>query len=278
MADILHISDIHFGPPFQPDRARAVRDLAGDLNPDVLVVSGDLTQRARRRQFEAARDFLADFDLPTVVVPGNHDVPLYRVWERMFAPHRKYRRYIRNELDCVHRIAGMVIVALDSTRSFTFTEGRLRRRQLAFVERALHDVPARELRVVVTHHNLAAPPDGLGGAPMPGARRALDVFRRLGVKLVLAGHRHRAFVGQVLDPAAAEGVEGGDLVLVHCGTTTSSRGRGSERSENSLNLIRTRAGELKVTHYLWDGAVGGFRPRGEHRFRQRAPVAGTPGA
>lgn len=271
MADILHISDLHFGPPFLRDRAEAVAELARQEPPDVVVVSGDLTQRARQEQFEDAAEFLDGFRCPVVVTPGNHDVPLYRIWERFLAPYRHYRSYVRDELNSVTRHAGMTIVALNSSRSFTFTNGRLEKEQLAFAAEAFAASPPTHLRVVVTHHHLAPPPDFALDRVMPKARRALRSFREQGVDLILAGHMHRAYIGDSLDFFPGEDREEG-IVVVQCGTTTSARGRGRERFNNSLNYLRCEDGELKVTHYLWRGRKRGFWPHSRHRFGLRPDI------
>lgn len=265
MADLLHISDLHFGPPFLPDRAEAVLRLARRLAPEAVVVTGDFTQRARRKQYAQAREFLARFRAPLAVVPGNHDVPLYRVAERFLAAHRNYKEYIRRELDTVLRVDGCTIVALNSTRRLTLTGGRLREWQLAFAARAFAEAPTRDLRVVATHHHLTAPPDGAGGKWMSGAERALAGLAEAGAEIVLTGHAHRAWVTPVEAGGAGE-----RLAVVQCGTTTSSRGRGRERGANSLNVIGTRDDEIVVTHFLWRDEESDFRPAGEHRLA-RAP-------
>lgn len=271
MAEILHISDLHFGPPFLRDRAEAVLDLARREPPDLVVVSGDLTQRARREQFEEAAAFLERFERPVVVTPGNHDVPLYRVWERFLAPYRHYRECIDSELNTVTRMAGMTVVALNSSRSFTFRNGRLEREQLAFAAEAFAASPDDDLRVVVTHHHLAPPPDFSRDRVMPKARRALRSFREQGVDLVLAGHMHRAYVGDSLDFFPGEEREEG-IVVVQCGTTTSARGRGRERFNNSLNYLRAEDDRLRVAHYLWRGPHHGFWPHSRHRFGLRPDI------
>ena len=265
MADILHISDLHFGPPFLPERAEAVQRLAAEAPPDVVVVSGDLTQRARRRQFEAAADYLHRFDAPVVVVPGNHDVPLYRIWERFLSPYAHYRDLISRRLDTVTRLEGTTIVGLNSSRSFTFKNGRLEKEQLEFAAAAFEETPEDHLRVVVTHHHLAPPPDFSSNRVMPRAKRALEVFRGQGVDLILAGHMHRAYIGDSLDFFPGEEREEG-IVIVQCGTTTSARGRGRERFKNSLNYIRAADGRVEITHYLWRDAEEGFWPHSRHRF------------
>lgn len=267
MPELLHISDLHFGPPFRPDRAEAVVELAGRLQPDAVVVSGDLTQRARPEQFEAARDYLSRFAAPVALTPGNHDVPLYRAWERVFHPHRNYRRYIREELDTSLRIEGVTIVSLNSSRRLPLSNGRLSRWQLELAAEAFDAAPDGDARILVTHHHLAPPPDFEGGNVMPRARRAIEAFTEMGVDVILAGHMHRAYIGDSLDFFPGGDREKG-IVIVQCGTTTSARGRGRERLANSLNLLRVGGAEILVTHYLWRESRG-FHPHSEHRFGAR---------
>lgn len=265
MADILHVSDLHFGSPFLPDRAEAVHRLAAAHPPDAVVVSGDLTQRAKDREFAAAADYLERFRVPVVVVPGNHDVPLYRVWERFLTPYANYREHIAGELDTVTRLEDATIVALNSSRRFTIDNGRLERAQLEFAAAAFDETPEDHLRIVVTHHHLAPPPDFSRDRVMPRAKRALEVFRDRGVHLALAGHMHRAYIGDSLDFFPGEERKEG-IVIAQCGTTTSSRGRGRERLNNSLNYIRARSDRLRITHYLWRDSREEFWPHSRHRF------------
>lgn len=281
MPEILHVSDLHFGPPFLPDRAAAVRDLAEIRNPDTVVVSGDFTQRAKKSQFSAARDYLDSFDVPVVVTPGNHDVPLYRLFERLLTPHRNYRQYISDELNHVYRRDGMTVVSLNSSRRLALKNGKLRERQLDFAAEAFAESPDEDLRVVVTHHHLAPPPDFSRDGVMPGAREALRAFGRFGVHLILAGHLHRSFIGNSLDffPQARREEA---IVIVQCGTTTSARGRGRERLANSLNYIEANRDEVFITHYLWRDPERGFWPHSKHRFGIRPGIwlersGGSPG-
>jgi len=269
MPSILHISDIHFGPPFLPDRAEAVRRLAASMRPDILVASGDFTQRAKRHQYEAAAEYLASFDVPVVVTPGNHDIPMYRSWERILWPYGLYRRYIRPDLDEVYRFDGLTLVALNSTRPSRPTTGRLKPAQLAFARRAFAEAPRTDVRAVVTHHHLAPPPDFDRSRVMRGARAALESFTETGVDLVLAGHLHRAYIGDSLDFFPGERRDSG-IVIVQCGTTTTSRGRGRERLKNSLNWIEAGREQILVRHYLWADAERRFRPHSEHRFGSRS--------
>lgn len=265
MPTLLHVSDLHFGKPFLPDVAEAVIEHSHAVAPDVVVVSGDLTQRAREGQFRQAAEYLQRFETPVVVTPGNHDVPFYRIWERFLAPYRYYQRYISSDLNTVTELGGLVIVALNSSRRFTLTNGRIRRSQLEFATRALQDAGDSLIRVVVTHHHLAPPPGFEGSNVMPFARRALRRFTELDVDLILAGHMHRAYIGTSLDFFPGE-LERRGIVIVQCGTTTSRRGRGGERMRNTLNVIRFEGGSIRVAHHAWIADIRKFMPISEHRF------------
>lgn len=267
MLTLLHVSDLHFGPPFVPEVGESLQRAAAELELDVIVASGDFTQRAKAEQFAAARAFLDRLpDVPKVVIPGNHDVPLWRVFERVFDPYRHYRQHISTELDSVLRLPRAVIVSLNSTAPLRHTvNGRIHRSQLEFCARAFADVPPGIARIVVAHHHFAPAPDYEGGQVMPGAKRAMALFQRLNVDMVLGGHLHRAYIGNSLDVYPGVAREQG-IIIVQSGTTTSRRGRAREREKNSFNLIRVGEDKVRVTHYMYFTELGGFAPISRHIF------------
>lgn len=267
MITLLHISDLHFGPHYLPQVGEALLRAAPALQPDLIVASGDFTQRAKPDQFAEARAFLDRLPaVPCAVVPGNHDVPLYRIHERLFSPLALYRRHIAAELNSVLRHEKAVVAALDSTSPhLRVTGGRLRRWQLEFCQQAFHGAPPGALRVVVAHHPLAPPPDYEHHQSLWGARRALDCFGDLGVDLVLGGHLHRAFIANSLDVNPGHHRRHG-IVIAQCGTTTSRRGRAREREKNSFNLILAAAETIRVTHYMYFAEEAGFAPISQHVF------------
>jgi len=271
MLTILHISDLHFGPPFAPPVGRALLRIAPQLEPDVIVASGDFTQRAKAPQFAEARAFLDCLPkVPLVTVPGNHDVPLYRVFERIFAPYANYRRYISNELDCVLRLGGAVIVSLNTTSPLgSITNGRIARWQLDFCERAFRDALPECARIVVAHHHFAPAPDYDNEHDvMRRGRQALDRFNAMKVDLILGGHLHRAYIGNSLDVYPSKDRASG-ITIVQSGTTTSSRGRAREREKNSFNLIRIDQDVLRIDHYMYFHELDGFAPLSRHVFPRR---------
>ena len=173
---IIQISDLHFGPPFLPIIGEALLERAAHLLPDVIIVSGDLTQRAKEDQFAAAAKYLERLPaVPQLVIPGNHDVPLYRVAERLLNPHGLYRKYISKELNPVLRVDGAVIVGLDTSSPYlNITNGRIHRWQLDHCSRILDDAPPEAARIIVAHHHFAPAPDYLHDWTMPKARRAIS--------------------------------------------------------------------------------------------------------
>jgi 3',5'-cyclic AMP phosphodiesterase CpdA len=273
MITIAHMSDLHFGPPYIPAVGEALLEATTVIGPDIIVASGDFTQRAKERQFQQAAAFLGRLPESTLVtVPGNHDVPLYRVAARIFSPYRMYRKYIAEELDQVVRTDDAVIVALNSTSPLRhITNGRIDSSQLEFCERAFEGAPENQVRIVVAHHHFAPAPDYEGGEVMPNSKRAIDVFTQLKVDLILGGHLHRAYIGNSLDLYPGLDRDHG-IIIVQSGTSTSRRGRVREREKNSFNVIRVTNEVIRITHYMYFDDSGGFASVSRHIF-PRNPVA-----
>ena len=262
MLTVLHGSDVHFGKPHRPSVAIGFLEMARRVAPDVVVLAGDLTQRAKVREYEQARSFLGELeDVPVVVTPGNHDVPLYRIHERLFAPFRNYRAFISRELDTVTRVGGAVFVALNSADPHRgLVNGRIEERQLRFLARIFQETSDADVRIVVTHHALAPPPDGGSDAVVPRNGFLLDRFRELGVDLILSGHLHRGFVTSSSEVRPDHRVRG-NIVIVHSGTTASSRGRAAEKGENSVNVLKIGAHSIEVIPYWFQKDGSGFVAR-----------------
>ena len=267
---LLQISDLHFGPPFIEKIGAAALRVASQLKPDAVIVNGDLTQRAKREQFEAAKQYISRLpDVPTLVIPGNHDVPLYRVFERMVDPHGLYREIISPELNPVLRIDGAVIVGLDSTAPRSaISNGRIFRSQLDACEKVFGEAPEDAIRIVVAHHHFAPAPDYLNDHIMPKAKRAMERFTDLNVEMILGGHLHRAYVGNSLDFYPGKHRDHG-IIIVQCGTTTSQRGRGREREKNTLNLVEINHDSITVVHYMYFHESDAFEVVSRHTFFRR---------
>jgi 3',5'-cyclic AMP phosphodiesterase CpdA len=264
---ILHLSDLHFGPPFVPQVGEAVLRIAPELNVDAIVVSGDFTQRATVDQYQAAAAFLDRLpDVPRLYVPGNHDVPLYQIRERLTDPHGLYQKYITPELNPVLSLEHAIIVGIDSTAPRTaIANGRIHPWQLATAERVFATAPSGAVRIVVAHHHFAPAPDYLHDRTMPQAKRAIMRFVEDDVDMILGGHLHRAYIGNTLDVFPGRHRER-SIVIVQSGTSTSRRGRGREREKNSFNVIDIDSATMQITHYLYFDADAGFVSSSRHLF------------
>ena len=270
MLTILHASDLQCGRPFLPHAAEALVRFATELHPDVTVVAGDLTQRAKAREFRTAKALLERLPAPVLVTPGNHDVPLYRLWERALAPYRNWHRFVSSELNTVARASGATFVALNSSAPHrAIVNGRVDAAQLDFARAAFESAPASDTRVLVVHHHFVPGEDPSAGPPMPGANRLAEAFELMDVDLVLGGHVHHTHVQT--SRALLPGREGPGVPLVACGTTTSRRGRGSQRGMNSLNVVRVAASEVEITPHLLGSGARDFAPQAPIRIpRHRA--------
>lgn len=273
MLTIVHGSDLHFGRFHDSRVAEAFLASAETLAPNMIVLSGDFTQRAKVREYEEAQRYLRRLPaVPQILTPGNHDVPLYRIFERIFSPYANYRQYLHGDLDVVTRIPGATVVSLSSAAPLrAIVNGRITDQQLGFAREGFREAPAEDLKVVVAHHHLAPAPDYEGDHPLPRAQSILAAFHSMGVQLVLGGHLHRSYIGNSLDVAPGLGAKRG-IVIVQCGTTTSKRGRAREKAKNSFNTIRLFEGRLEVTHHLYFGEQQTFLPISVHTF----PVFSNP--
>lgn len=268
---IVHASDLHFGKPHLVSVREALERLVTETAPSAVVVSGDLTQRAKAAEFQEARTFLDTLKpIPVVATLGNHDVPLYRVWERLVRPYHHYRRYIDEALDTVADIDGARFVALNTAAPRTqIVNGRLTPAQLAFAGRSFEAAPTHATKILVIHHHVMSPGDREPDVPLPNSGRIIRSFHEWGIDLVLSGHLHRSFI-----KTAAEGLPGGavqrSIPIVHTGTSTSGRGRGREKGRNSVNLIRVEQMGIEVTVYLYSENAGRFLPDESHRYPRAA--------
>jgi 3',5'-cyclic AMP phosphodiesterase CpdA len=240
MRRIAHLSDLHFGTVDQSMAEALLVDL-GEQRPQLVVVSGDLTQRARRSQFRMARAWLQRVPAPLLVVPGNHDVPLYDVTRRFLRPLERYRRYISRDLMPFHDDGELAVLGINTARSFTWKSGRISHQQMAGIRRRLGALPADRFKVVVTHHEFVPPAGARFTGVVGRAARALEVLEDCQVDLLLAGHLHQ---GYTADISAHYPARKRSIVVAQASTALSSRLRGEP---NSYNLIETSDDGFSIT-------------------------------
>jgi 3',5'-cyclic AMP phosphodiesterase CpdA len=267
MARLIHLSDLHFGA-HDPRLVEAVEERVDEAKPDLVVVSGDFTQRARTEQFEEACQFLTrlrDRGHELLGVPGNHDVPLYDVLRRFLSPLTRYKRYIDETLCPFHQVKGAAVLGINTARSLTFKDGRINREQMEFIRSTfarVGDVP----RILVTHHPMFALPVSDGpelGKAIGRQEDALDAVGEAGVDILLAGHNHRASTHSARDLAT----RAGPALVIQAGTATSTRLRDEEQSFNQIDIEGL---DVVLTVQTWGGSgfvagdAQGFRREGDH--------------
>ncbi len=259
MRVVVHLSDIHFGR-VDLTTIGPLTEAIFRVSPDLVAVSGDLTQRARRREFAAARAFLDSLTFPQLVVPGNHDVPLYNVLTRFVTPLARYRDAITDNLAPVHRDEEMIVVGVNTARSWTWGEGRINARQVDAVVAHLSGVPRDVIRIVVTHHPFDLP-EGVKEARLLGrAEMAMKKLSAAGADLFLAGHLHISHIGH-----AGERYDiGNHTALVVQAGTLSVRSRGEEPS---FNVLRIERPWISVERLVWNPAGANYEEAGEARYR-----------
>jgi 3',5'-cyclic AMP phosphodiesterase CpdA len=259
MKTLVHLSDLHFGR-IDPAIVDPLRRAVQELKPDLVAISGDFTQRARRSQFAAARDFVESLDLQTLVVPGNHDVPLFDVAERFAAPLSRYREYISTNLEPVYADDEMIVVGINTARSLTWGEGRINEQQVDRAIQRFSDAPRSLLRIIVTHHPFDLPPGVhekrlLGQSGMAMARLA-----EANADLFLSGHLH---ISHISHAAERYKLSGHSALIVQAGTV-STRSRGEQPSFNVLKLQRP---DIEVTRHQWDDDARDFVAAIAGRYR-----------
>jgi 3',5'-cyclic AMP phosphodiesterase CpdA len=244
MRVIVHLSDIHFGridPATVPPLAAAIQR----ISPDLLAVSGDLTLRARRTEFAQAREFLDALPVRRLVVPGNHDVPLYNVFTRFAMPLARYTHAITDDLSPMYRDEEMIVVGVNTARSWTWGEGRINTGQVDGIVSHLSGAPRDLIRIVVTHHPFDLP-EGVHEKRLLGrAVMAMAKLAAAGADLFLAGHLHISHIGHT---AERYNIEGHSALIVQAGTV-STRSRGEQPS---FNVLRIERPTISVERLVWD--------------------------
>jgi len=223
----------------------------GELEPDVIAVSGDLTQRARSYQFKRARSFLDALPKPQIVVPGNHDVPLHNVFARFLQPLTKYRRYITDDLQPTYEDEEVVMVGVNTARSLVVKGGRINETQVSRLRDKFCSLGSGIVKVLVTHHPFDLP-EGHDERDLVGrARMAMTGLAECGADLFLAGHLHISHTGHT----KRYNIRGHSALVVQAGTATSTRERGEA---NSFNLVRASFPAITVERLTWNPATTSF--------------------
>ncbi len=259
MARLIHISDLHFGRT----RPELLRPLIAQLNaigPDLVVISGDLTQRARSSQYRAARAFIDRLDAPVLVVPGNHDVPLDDVFTRMLFPYRRYRKWIDRDLEPHFENDEITVTGINTVNPYAWQRGRVGSRAVRRVCQTFRGEGDR-VRIVVAHHPFEHQPTD-DKVLMKGAAKAIDALADCGADIILSGHLHSWRAEPFAERVGRRGA-----LQVHAGTGLSTRLRGEE---NDFNVLTVEPGEVVVDRYAAGHGAEGFEHTQRAVFRSGA--------
>jgi 3',5'-cyclic AMP phosphodiesterase CpdA len=260
MKAIAHLSDLHFGREDPEVVAGLVRELEAK-RPSLVAVSGDLTQRARAGQFRAARAFLDRMPAPILVVPGNHDIPLFNVFARWLSPLGGYRDHINADPEPFFHDEALAVMGVNTARPGKWSDGRLSARQIERIRERFGPIPERVFKVIVTHHPFIPAPGDRVRALVERGFQALQAAERCGVDLLLAGHLHIGFTGDVRPHYLSIRRS---MLVAQAGTSTSVRHRGEP---NTYNWIVVDPPQLSIEVRSWGGAA--FETRAVTRYVKR---------
>jgi 3',5'-cyclic AMP phosphodiesterase CpdA len=257
MSLIVHLSDLHFGRDVPVIMETLLENLQ-TLHPDLIVISGDLTQRATARQFLAARAFLNKLQHPYLVIPGNHDISAHHLPERFFFPWKKWRKFIDHELEPVVQGNGFIALGVNTTRRMgwylDWSRGRISPEQSSGVREKLKTAPDFLIRIIAVHHPFWLPHSHRSRNLVGGRETALNFFKTAGVDLILGGHIHLAFIHLVQG-----------MIVSHAGTAISSRQIANQ--PNSYNIIHGDCTVLHLKKMEWKGK--NFNMSNERVFRRQ---------
>ena len=239
---ILHLSDLHFGRIDQNvlTKLNSFIDQKHDLI-DLFILTGDLTQRARSHEFRAAEDFLKTLKKPLFMVPGNHDIPLYNLWYRLFSPYKKFLRFFQPYAQNFYENERVEIFGLWSTNSLTVSKGKIRRRDLEDMKTRFKEHGKGKIRIIASHHPLFSETE-------PMSTQTREEILKLRPHLILSGHEHYAQVRRFSQDSTLP-------ISISSGTSTSTRLR---NQANGFNLITIDKNELKVQLYKFDSSKDEF--------------------
>ena len=268
MRTIVHISDLHFG---RVDHKRVVPLQAkiAQIAPDLVVISGDITQRAKVTEFKEAEEFIRALGRPVLAIPGNHDIPLFNIFARAITPFKRYMRFIDDDLSPFFKDKEIAVLGINSVRRDRPTSGKINERALKRAEELFADCDPDLVKIVVAHH----PFDLIHGevklyrhihTRVGRAKIAIRRLSRLGVDMFLSGHLH---IANVSDTAANEKIAGYSGLMVHAGTAISTRSRGGIVS---FNVIRIDRPTIVVERYVGESDTPNFSLLSAHTFKHGA--------
>lgn len=257
---LIHLSDLHFGRD-RPELMRPLLAAINDLCPDIVAISGDLTQRALSSQFRAARTFIDHIKAPVLCVPGNHDLPVHRPFRRFLTPFAGYKKHIDADLSPAWMAPDLAVIGVNTMAPWRWQTGWATRSQILRAADLCRSGPAGRLNVIVAHHPFELPA-GSGKRDMINGTWGLDQLASAGADIILSGHLHR---WRIAHPTAPEAPP---VLQIHCGTGLSTRQRGEPNDFAVIDLgADNRPNALRITRWI-AGDEARFRPAERHLFHR----------
>lgn len=240
---IVQLSDLHFGKT-NDEVVTALVSLVQVLKPNLVVVSGDLTYRARGEEFAEALNFLQKLPVPQVVIPGNHDISLYNLWKRFIKPNELFRKIISDSLEPFYQDDYVSVLGLNTSFPLLGKGGMIRKKQLQIIEEKFTLLDSNILKIVLTHHPLDKIWSMKKGMPLY-SKESISIGLKNKVDIFMSGHLHKSQIS-IVKEANATGYNG---VLLKAGTATSVRYRGEV---NSFNAVFVSMESVFIQRYSWN--------------------------
>ncbi len=247
---VIHLSDLHFGR-IHPEILRDLESFLEQRKKDIqlVILTGDLTQRAREREFLAAKEFFSRLESPIFIVPGNHDVPLYNLFLRFLSPYKKFLKFLGPFASNYYEDDNLAVYGLWTTNNFTTGEGTILKRNLQEMEEKFRSVPAHKIKIVAGHHPFT-------NLQYSGAKHDLEKLLKLEPKFLLWGHVHQSGIRSYFPDRTFP-------LSLAAGTSASTRTRGEA---NSFNYLTFEEHEVKVEIFTHSKLLKNFEVTDEQKF------------
>lgn len=254
---ILHISDLHFGREKQ-EVLLALENKIKEIKPDIIIISGDLTQRAKKKEFMKVHRFLSNLNFPYFIIPGNHDLPVFNIFKRFINPWKRWKKFIQRDLESTFKNEKIAIYGLNSVRKmgvwFDFERGVISFTQKIKIKSFFENITDEKLKIVVAHHPFWLPDEQMFRDIIKGRDKAIEYFNEVGVDIILGGHIHLSFVKLFKN-----------IIISHAGTCISNRT--IKNNNNSFSLITGNNKEVFIE--LCEFNNNSFECVESHKFRKK---------
>jgi 3',5'-cyclic AMP phosphodiesterase CpdA len=247
LSRVLHVSDLHFGTREDPAVERAVASLLADVEPELVIASGDLTHRGRPEQHDRVARFLKGLGPPVLAIPGNHDIP-YTFPQRFSQPWAQFER-LWGTTEPEYRSPTLYAIGLNSVRPWRHQSGGISDAQLERATTRLRAAPEGVFRIVALHHQMVGAPWRSKKKPVARRNHVLAQLVESGAELVLGGHIHQASISERREFAVLPDGERGVVVSIAPGLGQPRPNRLGEA--RGLHVYTVNDADFEIGTYIW---------------------------